>query len=121
MFGVWDLSRPGPVQRVWGPSSGTPEELRAFLARPVPPGSTPAFEQWQREAKTFGSFAPTILIEVLTGGGAEEQNSALLTLRLYGFEIWGFRRGDFWAYRLRHPDSTASETIVPSNPIRIDP
>jgi hypothetical protein len=79
----------------------TPEEVRGFVAEPVPPAGTPAMTAWMKKAAALGPEAAPYLLEALREGDENAQNAALFALRYVGYEAWAEGYGGTRAYRYR--------------------
>lgn len=79
----------------------TPDDVRAFVADPLPPAGTAAMSAWLKKAAALGPEAEPVLLRVLEEGDAGEQDAALFALRQIGFEAWAEGYGGTRAYRYR--------------------
>lgn len=66
----------------------TEHEVREFVSHPIPPGGTPEFDEWKRQAESFGSKSVNLFLDVISTGNGEQQYVAAIALRQLGVEVW---------------------------------
>lgn len=94
------------------------ERIRAFLLEPVPPGGTFEWEVWQAECRSFGKDALEVFLDAIKNGDECQQYAAVLGLRLHGYEAHADGFDVDTVYKVKPPQSSEWNTIVPSRPPR---
>ena len=96
------------------------EQVEAQLCKPVPPPKYPEWERWKAEWMSIGPASAPRLLEALAQGGYNEQYSALLALRLFGYDACADGYGPEMVYLVVEPDGRDKTTIRPRITSRAD-
>jgi hypothetical protein len=89
------------------------ETIDALLAVSVPPSGTREWQEWQSNWRALGPGAASRLVEVLEHGTEDEQYSAQIALRLFGYEVWADGYGPDLNYELTEPGPHENRIIKP--------
>jgi hypothetical protein len=86
---------------------------RDFVRAPVPPSPSREWTDWQQRCRALGPESIPVFLDVLENGEEAEQYSALLALRLFGYEAFGEGYGPELCYRVKEPGATDARLIRP--------
>ena len=89
------------------------EKVDALLTVSVPPSRTREWREWHDNWRALGPGAASRLVEVLEHGTEDEQYSALVAIRLFGYEVWAVGYGPDLIYELTEPGTGKSTIIKP--------
>ena len=89
------------------------EKIDALLTVSVPPSRTREWDEWHHNWRALGPGAASRLIEVLEHGTEDEQYSAVIALRLFGYEVWADGYGPDYFYELTEPGAHEKRIIKP--------
>jgi hypothetical protein len=87
-----------------------------FLDKEVPYTSTSAWRDWQEECNRLGPNAPPVFLQALRTGPEHTHYPAVLGLRLFGYQAWGYGDGAKRIYKVTTPGSSEAEVIKPVSP-----
>jgi hypothetical protein len=92
------------------------DDIYSFLNEAVPPSGTCFWRDWQERCLRLpADEAVSGFIDALKHGSEAQQYSALLGLRLFGFEATAEGYGSKLMYKIRPPKNMSDEIIKPEH------
>jgi hypothetical protein len=84
-----------------------------FLKIPVPPSRTKEWSDWQEQCRALGQASVDVFLDALENGAAADQYAAALSLRLFGYEVFGESEGADWHYLVKSPGASEVQVVRP--------